>query len=190
MSQSYTSVKSYLGKVKEIRELKVEALAQFKRAGVFVSVKNNTEKNYLFSIQIGSIDNTPFIRDFGGHIEKGEHPIDAALRELQEESLGIFSTYITDEMIDNCSVHGFVHNLYIFLELRDINIPSIIKQFDEARQALPEDSPEFLKETVRIISINRNSIFKNMKLKHHVKEKQTYYGPNLWKIIRAFVFVI
>ena len=93
--QSYMPLKSYLGKVKEVSQLPIDALNHFKRAGVFISIKNNKDKYYLFSVQTGSSSKTPFIRDFGGHIEPGEHPIHAALREFDEESLGVFNTYIS-----------------------------------------------------------------------------------------------
>lgn len=188
-SSLYKPQNSYMGLVKDIKLLPKETLTEFRRAGVFLSIKNDKEKFYLFSIQQGSIANHIFIRDLGGRIEPGEHPIDGAYREFYEESLGVFTPYLTEDSKDNAKVYKYKDNLYVFLELEDVNIPQIIAEFDELKN-LPEDSPDCMKETMRIISIDRYQIFKKLKKKHHVKQDRIYYGPSLWKTIRAFALAI
>jgi hypothetical protein len=193
---SYTSPignKTLLGFYKDMKNT---PLHNYKRAGVFVSVEYTTpdkgrhSKIYLFSVQTGSVTEDLFIRDFGGHVEENEHPLDAALREFREESLGVFNDYITDELLQDSPVHQYKDNIYIFITLLNIPIKQIIDKFTILKNTLPENTPECLKETEQIIAINRTSIFKNLKLTHHVKNKKIYYGNNLWKTIRAFVYIL
>jgi len=181
---------TYLGTFTEVSLIPTESLKQFRRAGVFIRIKRERSMHYLFTIQMGSISNDEFIRDFGGHIEANEHPLTAALRELQEESLGVFQQYIKFTEIVNAPVHYVADNLYMFITLKDVPIGKVISEFNLAKQNLPVDAPDCMKETERIVCINRFDILKKFKQKHHVKDKNVFYGPSLWKTIKAFAFVI
>ncbi len=195
MSQKYyyhRKPSTYMGIVRDVSRRSVESLSHFRRAGVFIRVDNDAtkEKYYLFTVQSGINPKDEFIRDFGGHVEKNEHPIDAAIREFKEESLSVFEQHIPEQMMMNAPVHYNQDNLYIFITIKNINIISLIKRFDTCRKLLPPDCPACMKETQTIMCINRSSIFNKIKMRHHVMENKIYYGPNLWKTIRAFSFVI
>ena len=188
------SKKTRIGTFAEIRAKTKEDLSHFKRAGVFVCtnnlVKDITKRVYFFPIQEGSLSNDRFIRDFAGHIEPDEHPCDAALREFKEESLGVFEEICTPSVIDACPVYGYDDNMYVFLMLTDVNVKQIQTEFETRLKNLPSNAPDCMRETQTIIGIDRQHILKKIKMTHHVKKGQFYYGPSLWKTIKQFTFVL
>jgi hypothetical protein len=187
------SKKFHLGTFETVKALPKELLTQYHRAGVFLYIQQSTERYYFLPVQLGSQRRDFFIRDFCGHVEDGEHPCDAALRELDEESLGVFKSMLSPELINSAPVHAYQDNFYIFVDLTGVvkhDPKFFVRDFDQRLAKLPADVPECFKETHHIMLVPRKSILSKIPITHHVKLKNVYFGPNLWKTLRAFVFLL
>jgi ADP-ribose pyrophosphatase YjhB (NUDIX family) len=85
--------------IKRCRIDEVSKNIRFNRAGVIPVFYNGTEFNYCLGVDKKYNDLT----DFGGGVNLSEEPLEAALRELKEESLNIFDFFDVIEKIRTSS---------------------------------------------------------------------------------------
>lgn len=117
-----------------------------KRAGVILYTVYNTATYFGFGLDSVSHDLT----DFAGHIdyELDKNVIDGALREFNEETLGIFDN-VTSDVVADCPVIYDKQNLLIFVHV-DIH-PNIIssKLNSKFKQEIEKD-PKIMPEVCGI----------------------------------------
>lgn len=130
------------------------------RAGVIVYTFHKHKTFFILGIDTKSGDVTDFA---GGVSFKKEDPLSGGLRELMEESLGIFGNIRVDEIINCISVYD-KENLIIFVPI-NIDINSKIDEFSFRVKHLR--NPEVIK--LKILSkkdfvalIDGNSIGENV----------------------------
>lgn len=95
------------------------------RAGVIVYTKENETTYFCLGVDTESGNLT----DFGGGVKKGETVVDGALRELKEESLGVFGDIDKADLDDMFIFHSY-NMAIIFIHL-DINKGRVDKLFKE-----------------------------------------------------------
>ena len=154
---------TYCGKYRDVKNWDMRKFGNKvpPRASVLVSFRSSNKKDliFYFPLQTGNIKDRPFISDFGGRCEPLEHPAQTAFRELEEESLGIFSQYLTTERIDACDV--YIHenpkslSLIVWLEIDEEppNIHELNIEFSARKNDKTINVSDCTNETHSIIAI-------------------------------------
>jgi len=101
------------------------------RTGVIVYSYNYSTKQYYF--YMGEDKNSNDLTDFGGGCRKEQDPIESALRELKEESKGVFGNYNTDQ-IQDCIMAYTNGMLIIFIPLI-VDYPKLKHNFDSIKSS-------------------------------------------------------
>jgi hypothetical protein len=116
---------------------KVDRTAKFRRAGVIPVTFNGTSFDYCLAVDRKSGDLT----DFGGSIERLETPLQGALRELAEESAGIFdlTEHIDDIYHTSFAVYDNLRRIVYFV-LVDVDMAKTIADFNTTKEAYGENS--------------------------------------------------
>lgn len=101
-----------------------------------------TVHNQRLYIGLGVDAKNHELTDFAGHViyKIGESVVNGALRELKEETLGIFSP-ITSKDIENCLTIYDNNNLVIFMHI-NINPEMVSEEFNEKYQLSADYKPE------------------------------------------------
>ncbi len=119
--------------------IRLQNKKRFQRAGIIPYIIENGIKYYCMGID------TKFknLTDFGGGCGKSEYFLQAAIRELNEESLGIFNISDFDEVkrSSSCTYDDTV--IVVFYELKDIDKNKIILEFNKRLNDI--NSPEISK---------------------------------------------
>ena len=117
----YFSCKSYTDKIPDSK--------RFNRAGIIPYTVINNKK--FFCLGVDAMYGT--LTDFGGGVKRSENFVEAACRELEEESLGIFD-FTTKELMDKVRKNSTtIYDSYtaiIFLNVKIENIDDIIDLYD------------------------------------------------------------
>lgn len=91
--------------------------------------------------------------DFGGGIKSRENELDAAFRELEEESLGVFGKW-TKKNCDNMNVIYSDMTFIIMLDLGDISDPS--HYVDQFNLSISKEFQSFRKEMRDIVPLDKD----------------------------------
>lgn len=97
----------------------------FSRAGVIPLYYDDIKWYYCLGVDRKSQNLT----DFGGCVEQGETAIDAALRELKEESLGLFDFIDASKIIEESSFAIYNDTSVVFFVLVDVDPNDIVRRF-------------------------------------------------------------
>lgn len=93
------------------------------RSGAIIYTNINGDVRFCLGVDTQSGDLT----DFGGGIKKGESVIEGGLRELKEESQGVFGYIDPDHIADCISIHS--HNMAIMFIPLQVNPYEISQKF-------------------------------------------------------------
>lgn len=159
-------IKSYcLTTVREFRDLEKNYKGTWierRRAGIIPFTKNDKGR-IVFGLGLDS--RTHELTDFGGSLHHGEKTVEGALRELEEESLGLFSNLKVEDIMD-CVVIYNHRNFIIFLHFDSDESLSRISQLFLERHEVQEYDPEICsivwmdwKNLVKIIMRNERPTF-------------------------------
>lgn len=96
------------------------------RSGVIIYTKGDDGVIYFC---LGVDTESGNLTDFGGGVKKGETIVDGGLRELEEESLGIFGRIEASDIDETVTFHS-PNMAIIFIPLK-VDRNTIIKQFNE-----------------------------------------------------------
>ena len=106
------------------KDLKITREKNPIRSGAIIYTKKGGKTYFCVGIDTESGDLT----DFSGGVTKGETVIEGGLRELEEESLGIFGHLTKEDVADTTCFH--CHNMItMFIPLLNIDMDSIISNF-------------------------------------------------------------
>jgi len=121
-------------KINYIKDIDINKL-KTNRSGVIVYTVYKNKTYFILGIDTKSGD----ITDFGGGVSfKKENVLDGGLRELAEESLGIFGKISADEIKNYLAVYD-ENNLIIFLRL---NIDLVAKYHEFRERIKSVNNPE------------------------------------------------
>lgn len=99
------------------------------RSGSIIYTKDKVGSIYFC---LGVDTQSGNLTDFGGGVKKGETIVDGGLRELEEESLGIFGHIDSTEVEETVTFHS--SNMAIIFIPLQVNRNEITKQFNEKIQ--------------------------------------------------------
>ena len=102
------------------------------RCGVIIYTKS--QGNTYFCMGVDSVYGD--LSDFGGGIKKDETIVGGGLRELKEESLGIFGE-ISENEIQNCMAF-YSNNMMIIFVYRNVNRDEIRLEFERRKKDVPD----------------------------------------------------
>jgi len=141
----------------------------FRRCGIIPYTIINNEKHYCLGVdaKYGTLT------DFGGSTQKYETFPSAAVRELEEESLGIFNFSSMDVYRNSYSVYD-ANNIIIFLHVKVNSINEIVKKFNDKYNKAIES------ENCNIIWINE-SIFLELIKSGRSLRFDKYIYPSMYK---------
>lgn len=110
------------------------------RAGAIIYTKVNNEILFCLGVDSQFGDLT----DFGGGVKKNETIIEGGLRELKEESQGVFNSHLNIEALSkSIAVHS--HNMLIMFIPVEVNIDEMLETF--SKKIVERRNPE-VKEIV------------------------------------------
>jgi 8-oxo-dGTP diphosphatase len=116
-----------------------------KKSSSWVAIKSG--EKVLIAKRSTIVKNSGLWNFFGGKINDGETPLDAAVRELNEEAGILVNTnqliYIGQSLIDN------IIHLFVFLSINEIN-PILNEEHTEFKWILIDD----------LLAMNKNKIHK------------------------------
>ena len=95
------------------------------RAGAIIYTQEGDQTYFCLGVDTQSGN----ITDFGGGVKKGETIIEGGLRELHEESLGIFGDLEVGNVLENITYHCF--NMAIMFIKLDISRDKVTAEFKE-----------------------------------------------------------
>jgi len=93
------------------------------RSGAIIYTRNNDKTYFCLGIDTQSGN----ITDFGGGVKKGETIVLGGLRELEEESQGVFGNIDPSEIRDTITFHSY--NMAIMFIPLDVDMDQITKNF-------------------------------------------------------------
>jgi hypothetical protein len=162
--------KSYRSKIE-----KIPSKFKFLRSGVIPYTVIDDVRYFCMGIDF----TFGTLTDFGGGVKKNENFLLAALRELYEESLGIFDfLYKQDfEKIKSHSISVYDEKMCIlFVDVKVENIDATVKEFDNRFHHVTRS------ENSGICWIPENIFFNIIKTGKTFKENGCYY-PSVYKIV-------
>ncbi len=162
--------KSYRSKIE-----KIPNKLKFLRSGVIPYTRIDGLRYFCMGIDF----TYGTLTDFGGGIKKNENFILASLRELYEESLGIFNfLYKEDiEKIKETAIAVYDEKMCIFfIDVKVKDLDSTVKEFDERFHSVTKS------ENSGICWIPENIFFNIIKTGKTFKENGFYYPP-VYKIV-------
>lgn len=121
-------------KIENIKDVNILSVSQFlrknlklRRSGIVPIIKRNKYTFYGFALDQSSGDITEFA---GRKEEKDKDLLNAALRELNEESFGVFN--ITREMVESQNAEVLFNSLscLFFVELKDKDFMDYVNKFN------------------------------------------------------------
>ena len=95
------------------------------RAGVIIYTKNNGTTYFCLGVDTQSGNLT----DFGGGVKKDETVVEGALRELEEESQGVFGSLSVEDISDSVVFHS--HNMAIIFISHQGDKRKIVTEFEK-----------------------------------------------------------
>ena len=104
------------------------------RCGVIIYVQQNGETYFCLGIDTQSKNLT----DFGGGVKKEETFLEGGLRELDEESQGVFGKINPEHIKNNIAVH--CHNMGIIFIQMNVDMDEIVQEFN--RRVQYNEAPE------------------------------------------------
>jgi hypothetical protein len=103
---------------------------KFLRSGVIPFTVNDGKKFFCLGID----EKYGTLTDFGGGVKRGEHFLDAACRELEEESLGIFD-FRSESCIEKLKTNSItIHDCntaIVFINIHIENMNEIVKLYNK-----------------------------------------------------------
>jgi len=183
---------SYIGRVHDLLAWPEVKLATFARAGVLVRVhRRGHAPCMLFTQQ--SVGDRSRLRDFGGRVDSAEHPVHTALRELQEESLGVLLPWVsTPQSVLDSKVFALSDNLYVLVDLYGVNVADVQAQFLKTKAALTAKAlasgcevPEYLREVDEIVDVPMWDILSKLHLRTPPVYGKYQFSWNMWKVLRG-----
>lgn len=148
---------------------------KFKRAGVIPYTQIDDKKYFCMGIdyKYGTLT------DFGGGVKRIENFVEAACRELEEESLGIFD-FTTPEKMDKVRKNSITvydsSTAIIFLQVKVDSIDEIVKIFQQ--RYLTAENPE----NCNIIWIPEDIFFHLIKSGRTIRNGKNFY-PSVYKVV-------
>jgi len=137
---------------------------------------------FLFGLENSLEKSAPGWADFGGSMEKGETPLDAAIREGHEESSGFFADLPTRLMVDGHLLFGDPekYNIHVFLHEYD---PQMCIHFNNMHQLMWQKmGPKILGPTC---------LFEKCQMEWFsvadIKTRITEFRPFYRKILQQFI---
>jgi hypothetical protein len=101
------------------------------RAGAIIYTKDGDKTFFCLGVDTQSGDLT----DFGGGVKKGETVVEGGLRELKEESLGVFGDIDTSEVKDTVTFHcSNMAIMFIPLKIDRLEISEKFRERVKTRQ--------------------------------------------------------
>jgi len=116
------------------------------------------------------------LTDFSGGISKHEAPLLAALRELCEETIGLFCDITTDDIANDVAIYD-KHHLVIFHRIDAID--DTMAQFDQlkkqSKQKIEVDDIEWMtpKEIMSLMSTHKSDFY--VRLYHFLNKAGDFY---------------
>lgn len=161
-----------IGTIRRVSDIDLNDPA-YMRAGIIpVYTAEDGTNYYAFGLSRNAA-----IFDFGGHMEPGENPIQAAVRELLEETYNVFNHHITVESIlenDYEVIDGLnelnragerIGSLDILIPV-NVNMLKIMLDFKNIIDSIDESEDV---EIVRIIWIRHDHLCKIYRLEHPIR---------------------
>ena len=155
----------------------------------YYTINNKT----YFLLFIDAKHNT--LIDGGGHIDYNELNIDAAIREMKEESIGLINLIDKKNELLKQTINDN-HNIYFFYDLKKNNIVELCRNFRQ-RFILCKDCDTHLKENSYMIWIekkdlidicNNKKVQLPIKLEEIINEEiinnQINYYPTIYPILK------
>jgi hypothetical protein len=102
------------------------------RSGAIIYTKYEGKTYFCLGVDTSSGDLT----DFSGGVTKGETIVEGGLRELEEESLGVFGHLTGKDVGDSVAIH--CHNMMTMFIYLDINMDSVCKTFRDRVKDMEE----------------------------------------------------
>jgi hypothetical protein len=146
--------------LKRVSDIDLSPEAGYVRAGI-IPVVTNLEGRKFYAFGLSKYNS--YIFDIGGHIEKNEDPIQAAVREYHEESYGVFGEISVDdildqdyEVIDGLECPQPIPSLDILYPV-DIDMLKSVKEFNKIRKT--QNNPE-LSQVIWLSDTDIKNIYK------------------------------
>jgi len=145
----------------------------FKRSSIIPYFISNNENYYFLAIDSESKNLT----DMGGKIENGENFLESAIRELEEESLNIFTQFSPSDFKKSISIYD-ENNIITFKKIKiDFEeADDMCKNFKKKLKKIKKlkNPPEHLIENDSILYISENELKNICKGKTSVKMHEKF----------------
>lgn len=164
----YFSCKSYTDSIPESK--------RFTRAGIIPYTIINNKK--YFCLGVDAMYGT--LTDFGGGVKRYEHFVEAACRELEEESLGIFnftSKELMEKVRKNSTTIYDCNTAIIFLHVKIENINDIVDLYDYKFKNTTGKI-----ENSAVVWIPEDVFFYLIKSGKSIKNGKNFY-PSVYKVV-------
>lgn len=141
-SNSVSLIRSSSGSVVRSLASTISLKKAFKRAGAIPYVEKGGKRYYCMGV-----DRSGELTDFGGQVELRENYFTTALRELKEETMGIFD-YCDPSLMkmirsNAIAIHDEKKTIILFIKVEVDNLDKIVEEYNQ--RVILENNPENIK---------------------------------------------